>query len=362
MAFIRINEFILNTPAKPFFSADVTELDRFDDIIDVRTPAEYAQDHIPGAINCPVLTDQERIRVGIAYHRHSTFEGKRIGASLIAKNIARYLETDFAEKPKNWRPLIYCWRGGKRSGAMTYILRQIGWNAHVLEGGYKNYRRHVIAELSTLPQQFKFQVITGATGSAKTSVLTALGKQGAQVLDLENLAKHKGSVLGNLLNQPQPSQKHFESLLLQALQSLDSTRIVYVEAESKKIGQLQVPDSLLEIMRQSPCIKIAATLEARVNFLQRDYDYMIENQEFLKQQLEFLKEIVGKETLYQWYELIDRNAWSELVKELLVKHYDKLYSRSQNQNYQGFMKAKEFNTDDLSSTGIEALASKILHN
>ena len=357
---IQTSNLILNTPAKPFFSADVSEVDQFDDIIDVRTPAEYAQDHIPGAINCPVLSDQERIRVGIAYHRHSTFEGKRVGASLIAKNIARYLEIDFAEKPKNWRPLIYCWRGGKRSGAMTYILRQIGWNAHVLEGGYKNYRRHVIAELATLPQQFNFQVITGATGSAKTSVLASLEKQGAQVLDLEDLAKHKGSVLGNLLNQPQPSQKHFESLLLQVLRQLDPTRVVYVEAESKKIGQLQVPDSLLEMMRQSACIRIAASLEARVDFLQRDYDYMITNQEFLKQQLEFLKEIVGKETLNRWYELIDKKAWAELVKELLVKHYDKLYSKSQNQNYQGFMTAKEFNTDDLSSIGIDALAKKII--
>lgn len=336
------------------------EIDQFDEIIDVRTPDEFAEDHIPGAINCPVLSNEERSQVGLAYHQQSAFEGKRIGAALIAQNIARYLTNEFAEKPSHWRPLIYCWRGGKRSGSMTYILRQIGWNAHILDGGYKNYRRHVVQQLQEIPASLKFRIITGPTGSAKTDILNALGKLGAQILDLEKLAAHKGSVLGQLPNHPQPSQKRFESLLHKELERLDPLHPIYVEAESKKIGQIQVPETLLMIMRQSPCLKIEATLEARIEFLQRDYRYMIEDQKQLKQQLQFLKEIVGKETLESWNEFIEQGLWSQLVTELLEKHYDRLYKRSQHSNYAGYANSTCYTTDDLSEAGIEQLAHQII--
>lgn len=341
-------------------SADVRECHKFDEIIDVRTPAEFAEDHIPGAINCPVLSNEERIIVGTLYKQVSPFEAKKVGAALIAKRIASYIEEQFKEKPKNWHPLIYCWRGGKRSGSMTYILRQIGWNAQILDGGYKSYRREVVSQLNSLPQLFQYQVVTGQTGSAKSRVLEQLTQMGAQVLDLEQLANHKGSVLGNIPNSPQPSQKMFESRLLMQLQRFDPASPVYVEAESRKIGSLHVPDTLLEHMRQSPCIRIDATLEARVAYLIEDYAYFIQDPDNLIRTIDYLKELHSKETLSDWKAMIQAKEWHPLVTELLEKHYDALYRRSQNSNYVNYDKAHTYSTADLSAKGIEILAKQIL--
>ena len=249
--------------------ATVDQLDDyrlFDDIIDVRTPAEFAEDHIPGSINCPVLDNEQRIEVGTLYKQHSPFAAKKIGAAYVAENIARHLRTSFQDRPQKWRPLIVCWRGGQRSGAMTLILRRVGWDAQQLQGGYKTYRTQVLAELAELPRRMAYTVVCGATGSGKSRVLQALAQRGEQVLDLEELACHKGSVLGVLPDSPQPSQKMFESRLLVALRGFDPQRAVFVEAESRKIGCLQVPDALLETMRTGHCITIDATLAARVAF------------------------------------------------------------------------------------------------
>ena len=258
---------------KSSLAADISDRHQFDMVIDVRTPDEFAEDHIPGAVNYPVLSNEERILVGTMYKQESPFEAKKIGAALIAKRIAHYIENDFIDKPKNWNPLIYCWRGGKRSGSMTHILRQIGWNAQILDGGYKSYRRQVVSQLNNLPKKFNYVVITGQTGSAKSRILEQLSVLGAQVLDLEAIAVHKGSVLGNIPNSPQPSQKKFETQLVEALEGFDASKVVFVEAESRKIGTLHVPDLLLEQMRSSPCIKINATIDARVDYLIHDYAY-----------------------------------------------------------------------------------------
>ena len=341
-------------------SADIRECHKFDEIIDVRTPNEFAEDHIPGAINCPVLSNEERIIVGTLYKQVSPFEAKKLGAALIAKKIASYLEEQFKDKPKNWNPLIYCWRGGKRSGSMTHILRQIGWNAQILDGGYKSYRREVVAQLSTLPQRFQYQVVTGQTGSAKSRILERLDQLGAQVLDLEQLANHKGSVLGNIPNSPQPSQKMFESRILLQLLKFNPEKMVYVEAESRKIGTLHVPDVLLEQMRQSPCIRIDASIEARVAYLIEDYAYFIEDPNNLILTIDYLKELHSNETLAHWKQLIQTKEWPLLVTELLEKHYDALYRRSQNSNYVNYEKAQTYSTADLSAKGIEILAKQIL--
>src|SRR6185503_9639364 len=224
----------------------------FDAIIDARTPSEFDEDHIPGAISAPVLYDAERAEVGTLYKRISPFEAKKVGGALVAKNVARHIENHWKDKPRSWRPLVYCWRGGKRSGAMAHILREIGWDAQTLPGGYRAYRRWVVQELETKPLDFQYRVVHGPTGSGKSRLLGALAEAGGQVLDLEGLAAHRGSVLGGLPDRPQPSQKMFESLLLKELSLLDATRPVYVEGESKKIGQLQVPEALIARMRASP--------------------------------------------------------------------------------------------------------------
>ncbi len=340
--------------------ANVTQAGEFDEIIDVRSPAEFAEDHMPGAVNCPVLSNEERARVGTIYKQESPFAAKKLGAALVARHIAEHIEARFLDRPRDWKPLIYCWRGGKRSGAMTHVLRQIGWHACALEGGYKSWRRHVVAELAELPRRFSFRVVTGATGSGKSRLLEALAAEGAQVLDLEALAAHKGSVLGGLPDEPQPSQRMFESRLLAVLQGLTFTVPVYVEAESRRIGALQVPDALLETMRASPCLRIEATDAARVRFLIGDYDYFLADPASLKEKLDCLRELQSGETLAHWNALIDARDWPALVAELLGKHYDPLYRRSQGKNYVHFAEAPRYDTDDLSPAGLEKLARKIL--
>src|SRR5918992_4982591 len=292
---------------------------QFDTVIDVRSPAEYAEDHIPGAISAPVLDDAERAQVGTLYKQVSAFEAKKLGAALLAKNAAHHIQEIFQIQPKSWRPLIYCWRGGKRSGAMAHILREIGWNADTLEGGYKAYRRWVVQQLEDLPGKFDFRVIHGPTGSGKSRLLTALKRAGAQVLDLEDLAAHRGSVLGNLPDRPQPSQKMFESLLLKELSALDASRPVFVEGESKKIGELQVPEALMSRMRASSCILLETTLETRVDLLLEEYRHFLGDPKALDTQLDCLAALHGREKIAQWKSLAARGEWREFVSRLLVE-------------------------------------------
>ena len=340
----------------------LADLDGFDEIIDVRSPAEFAEDHIPGAINCPVLDDAQRAEVGTLYKQVSPFEARKIGAALVSENIGRHLRERFLGKARDWKPLIYCWRGGNRSGSMTTVFRAIGWKASQLEGGYKTWRSHVVAQLEHLPQSFTFQVICGATGSGKTRILQALAARSEQVLDLETLASHKGSVLGVLPGQPQPSQKWFETLLLLELERFDPARPVFVEAESRKIGRLHVPDALIERIRDGECLSIDATLAARVAFLLTDYDYLLKMPALLSERLMVLKNLVSRKTLERWHDMIAAGEWPSLVRALLEEHYDPLYYRSQNHNFSGHRSAGIFPTDDLSATGIADIAARIVHS
>ncbi len=305
-------------------------LGRYDTIIDVRSPAEYAEDHVPGAISAPVLDDAERAQVGTMYKQVSAFEAKKIGAALVAKNISAHVDELFKDKPKAWHPLVYCWRGGKRSGAMAHILREIGWNAETLDGGYKAYRRWVVTQLETIPSALEFVVVHGPTGSGKSRLLGGLRRSGAQVLDLEDLAAHRGSVLGNLPGRPQPSQKMFESLLLKEMELLDTSRPVFVEGESKKIGEIQVPEALMSRMRASPCVVLETPLETRVDLLLQEYEHFLADRAALDKQLDCLVALHGRERIAQWKSMSD---WRELVRRLLVEHYDPAYRRSSQRNF-----------------------------
>jgi tRNA 2-selenouridine synthase len=345
-------------PSRP----TVADLAAYDEIIDVRSPAEFAEDHIPGAINCPVLDDAQRAEVGTLYKQVSPFEAKKIGAALVSENIAKHLKERFLDRPKSWKPLIYCWRGGDRSGSMTTIFKAIGWHAGQLDGGYKAWRSHVIALLDALPVQYRFVVIGGATGSAKTRILQAIGVLGEQILDLENLANHKGSVLGIFPDSPQPTQKAFETALMLALTALDPARPVYVEAESRKIGNLHVPEAMIERIRGGQCLAIEATLDARVAFLLKDYEYFLTQPDFLCQRIDALRTLQSRETLGRWQQQIHDGDWLVLVRELLEQHYDPLYQRSQDRNYAGMQDSGNFSTDDLSADGIKRLAAAIIHS
>jgi tRNA 2-selenouridine synthase len=347
-------------PALLSFDEILPQLDAFDAIIDVRSPGEFAEDHIPGAINCPVLDDAQRIRIGTLYKQVSAFDAKKAGAALVAKNIAAHIETQFHDKPRDWKPLIYCWRGGNRSGSMAHILAKIGWPVIQLDGGYKEFRRHVSQSLGELTPGLQFRVICGTTGSGKSRLLQTLVTQGAQVLDLEQLASHRGSVLGHLPDEPQPTQKRFESSIWQALRSFDPTRVIYVESESKKVGNLRVPDALMEAMRAAPCVALHLDQNARVDLLMEDYIHFVKDPEHLNRQLDCLLQVHGKEKISRWHELASSGKMPLLVDELLVQHYDPAYLKSIDRNFLQFAAARPLVLDGISATAFVAAARSLL--
>jgi tRNA 2-selenouridine synthase len=337
---------------------DAATLSAYDSVLDARTPAEYAEDHIPGALSAPVLSDTERTEVGTLYKQVSPFEAKKVGGALVARNVGALVDRHFRDKPKGWRPLVYCWRGGKRSGAMAHILREIGWEAATLEGGYRAYRRWVVAQLDHFPGRFSFTVVHGPTGSGKSRLLAELQRAGAQVLDLESLASHRGSVLGTLPDRPQPSQKMFESMLLHALSRLDPGRPVFVEGESKKIGQVQVPDGLINRMRASSCIALEAGVDTRVSLLLDEYRHFVADRAALDAQLDCLVGLHGRERIAQWKALAGQGAWREFVARLLVEHYDPAYRKSSARNFAGLADAQRMPVD--SPDAFAAIAARLL--
>jgi len=311
----------------------LARLDAFDSVIDVRSEGEFAEDHVPGAINCPVLHDAERVEVGTMDRQQSPFEARRRGAAYVARNIAAHLERSFVAQPRDWQPLVYCWRGGQRSAAMTHILASVGWRAVQLDGGYRAYRRAVLAALETAPAALDLRVICGATGSGKSRLLAHLAERGAQVLDLEMLAAHRGSVLGGLPQQPQPGQKQFESRLWNTLRGFDAARPVYVESESRRVGSLRVPDALLARMRAARCVRLDVALPARVRLLRDDYAHFERSPETLLAQLDLLTPLHGHERIAGWKALALARDWDALVGQLLAQHYDPAYERSIGRNY-----------------------------
>lgn len=343
-------------PALLSFDDILPQLEQFDAIIDVRSPSEFAEDHIPGAINCPVLSDEERVRVGTMYKQVNAFEAKKVGAALVARNIAHHIDTVFGKEPREWKPLIYCWRGGNRSGSMAHILARIGWPAVQLDGGYKEYRRHVNTSLTQLPSRFTFKVVCGPTGSGKSRLLQMLAAQGAQVLDLEQLAAHRGSVLGNLPSEPQPTQKTFESLIWHALRNFDTEHVVFVESESKKVGNLRVPEALMEKMRASACIALVLSRANRVKLLMQDYTHFIADPAALNTQLDCLVALHGKEKISQWQAMALSGQIESLVGALLINHYDPAYIRSIDRNFGLVAQAQQIELEDIEETSFRDAA------
>lgn len=322
-------------------SADeaMARYDQFDTVIDARSEGEHAEDHLPGALNWPSLNNEERIRVGTLYKQVSPFEAQKIGASLVAANISRHIQAHVMDKARNWQPLIYCWRGGKRSNSLALILGQIGFKVHLIEGGYKAFRKAVIEDTPRRVQPLHFQVLCGPTGSGKTRLLQALAAQGAQVLDLEAIASHRASVLGVIPGQPQPTQKAFETRLWDALRHLDPAQPVFVEAESKKVGNVTIPDSLIEAMRASPCVRLDLSLQGRVQLLMEDYDYFVKDASFFCDRLDKLADLKGRAVVDGWKAQAQAGRTADVVAELLEKHYDPGYETSTARNFQQYAQA-----------------------
>jgi tRNA 2-selenouridine synthase len=338
----------------------VAQLTEFDELIDTRSEGEFAADHISGAINCPVLDNAERALVGTIYKERSPFEARKIGSALVSGNISRHLRERFLDRPRTWRPLVYCWRGGQRSAAFAHVLSEIGWYTGRLEGGYRAYRRAVIAELETLPRAFHWRVVCGLTGTGKSRLLRALRERNAQVLDLESLAAHRGSLLGDLPGEPQPPQKLFESMLWSELKRLHPERPVYVEAESRRIGSLSVPEALIAEMWKAECVALDAPVGHRVELLKREYGHFIERPESLIATLEALVPLHGHATVDAWKGRALSRAWDELTEDLLVRHYDPAYSRAIMKHYPGLARARRLTVRDTSDEGFAQLARECL--
>jgi tRNA 2-selenouridine synthase len=336
------------------------QLSSFDCVIDARSESEFALDRLPGAVNWPTLNDAQRHAVGTQYKQVSAFEARKSGAALAAANIAQHVATHVQPLPPSWQPLVYCWRGGQRSGALATVLSAIGFRVAVLEGGYREFRRSMVADFEALPQRFEFRVLCGRTGSAKSHLLHALRAQGAQVLDLEALAKHRGSVLGPEPGQPQPSQKAFETTLWWALRELSPERVVFVESESATIGRLRVPEPLLLQMRASACVQVQLPLQERVQFLLRDYAHFVQDVASFNERLNALRDLRGAAVVQGWQAQALQGQLPAVVQALLTEHYDPVYLKSMSRNYAGFEAAPTLALADAQDRSLHAAAASLL--
>lgn len=338
----------------------IAGLERFDAILDARSPSEYAQDRLPGAISAPVLDDAQRAIVGTMYKERGAFEARRVGAALVARNIADVVERQLAHAGRDWRLLVYCWRGGNRSGALATVLARIGWRTAVLEGGYRAFRRLVLGQLQAMPQRLRFAVIAGRTGSGKSLLLERLDALGAQVLDLERLAQHRGSVLGHLPQSPQPSQKAFETQVWERMRRFDPDRPVIVESESRKIGQCQVPEQLILAMRASPCVRIDADDAVRCQLLLGEYRHFVEEPGRLEARLAALTDHHGRARIAGWLASVRAGDWESFVLAMLHEHYDPSYERSMARNFPLIAQAAAVRLESATPQALDAAARAVL--
>ncbi len=328
----------------------------FDDLIDVRSPAEYAEDHVPGAVSLPVLSNEERAEVGTIYTQVDRFLARKIGAAHVSRNAAAHLEGPLSQKDGAWRPLVYCWRGGQRSGSFASILAQIGWRVDTLEGGYRSYRRLVVAAVHDNPLPHRFILLDGNTGTAKTEILAMLAARGHQVIDLEGLSGHRGSVFGAMTPE-QPTQKIFDGQLACALAALDPSRPVLLEAESNKIGSCHVPPSLWEAMGRAPRIRLHAPLDERARYLVRAYADLTAAPETLLAPIAALKPMQGGERVARWEGLVAAGAYETLARELMADHYDPRYAKSRRRAPQ--TEHKDVRLDRLTPDGLTESMERI---
>lgn len=329
----------------------------FDTVIDVRSPAEFAVDHMPGAINLPALSNDERAEVGTIYKQVSAFKARKLGAALVARNVANHIEGPLAEKDGGWRPLIYCWRGGQRSGSFTIILQQIGWRADTVQGGYMTWRRLVNKALYDTPIPHRIILLDGNTGTAKTALLAKLAERGVQTIDLEGLAGHRGSLLGRTAGG-QPDQKGFESALAVAFANLDPHRPVIIEAESSKIGKINLPKQLWSAMITAPKIMISVPISARAAFLETAYADVIANPADLEKRLAPLRNIRGHAVVDGWIKLMHAGEFRALAAALMEQHYDAAYAKSRAVDEHEIL--AELASETLDEAGQNSLADAIV--
>ncbi|HET7792491.1 MAG TPA: tRNA 2-selenouridine(34) synthase MnmH, partial [Rhizobacter sp.] len=340
---------------------DVQDWAAYDLIIDARSPREFSDDHIPGALNLPVVVDDEYAAVG-TLHRTDTHAAYLLGVQQALRNIADDIAEHIAPLPRHARILVYCFRGGKRSELWSSALRIIGFKVDVLRGGWRNYRRWVREGLDTLPRNFRFKLVAGPTGVGKTRFLAALRTLGEQVIDLEGIAHHRGSVLGEVPGEPQPTQKQFDSDLLAQLRLLDPDRPVWLESESKRIGRVQLPVSLFEAMQTSPVVLLGAPMASRVQLWHDEYPNLAADPKRVVSLLGALadtKMLVGNKEFAAWEQLAASGDTRELFARVMEHYYDPLYGRSLARDFHHFEQAVRIELDDLSMDGMIAAAKRV---
>ncbi len=294
-------------------------------IIDVRTPAEFAETTIPGAVNVPIFSNDERIEVGTVFQQQGKRDARKLGVRLVAPNIPRLM--DRVEELRVGHPgpvIVFCWRGGMRSLAMTSFMNLAGIPARQLLGGHKGFRRKVLDyfEQQQWPPVF---VLRGLTGTGKTRVLQQLDEMGYPVVDLEGLANHRGSAFGALGLEPQPSQKKFEALLWARLEELKESPYLVTEGESLHIGRIMVPKAFHQAMQTQTSLWMTASLDVRTQIILEDYPALDQLKEQFEKPINALKERLGGKVVTEFLNLLNSGQWDKLVRELMVRYYDPLY-------------------------------------
>ena len=338
----------------------ITDLDRFDSIIDARSENEFSMDHLPGAVNWPTLNDAERHEIGTIYKQVNSFEARKRGGAIAARNIGNHIERYALDKPRDWKPLIYCWRGGQRSGSLSLVLSQIGFRVSLVEGGYKAFRAALVADTERMATRFDYRVVCGATGSGKTRLLSALAGRGAQVLDLEALANHRSSVLGAIPGLKQPTQKSFDTRIWNVLRRFDSSRPVYVESESRKVGNVTVPIALMDALRQGACLNLVQGNTQRVALLMEDYAFFARDVDALCERLDVLSELRGKAVVAAWKTSLRLGHIEAVVQDLLARHYDPGYLQSMQRNFSQFESAQMLEPGGRSAAEMDVVAQRLL--
>ena len=303
-----------------------------------------------------MLDDEQRAQVGTIYKQVSAFDARKLGAALIAASAARHIAGPLAGHSGGWQPLLYCWRGGMRSNALATILRQIGWRAEVVEGGYKAWRRLVVARVAEMPVEAPVWVLDGDTGSGKTAVLDALARRGVQVIDLEGLANHRGSLFGAMPGG-QPGQAMFEGRLAAALEGLDPARPVVVEAESSRIGDRSLPKSIWQAVARAPRLRLAVPLAERARFTAATYRKITDVPGEVEAIVARLAPVHPRERIADWRAQASRGEWARLAEGLMAAHYDPRYAKHRDR-YEDRVRAT-IDVSQLDEAGIEAAAAAV---
>ncbi|WP_321368993.1 tRNA 2-selenouridine(34) synthase MnmH [uncultured Desulfuromusa sp.] len=294
-------------------------------IIDVRTPAEFAESTIPGAMNVPIFSNEERVQIGTLFKQKGKMAARKLGVEIVAPKIPALLERIEDFRCGHSGPVIvFCWRGGMRSLAMTSFMNLAGIPARQLLGGHKGFRRKVLDffEQQEWPPIF---VLRGLTGVGKTRILDRLQQMDYPVIDLEGLANHRGSAFGALGLEPQPSQKQFDALLWDRLSQLQDSPYLVTEGESLHIGRLMVPKSFHQAMQIQTSVWIKASLDIRTRIILEDYPALDQLREQFERPINALKERLGNKLVGEFLELLNSGQWDKLVRELMVRYYDPLY-------------------------------------